>query len=460
MSSSDETASGDDRHPGEVDRLRAENARLAAENERLRSAAAHGGRSAPRPGSGPRRGRAVLSVALVVVASLLVPVSVVGVWLRTALTDTDRYVETVAPLVRNEAIRQAATDRVTAALTEGVDLETRVADVLPPDAAFLAAPLTAGITNVTRGVVERVIGSEQFAGLWDEANRLAHDQVVGVLTNRSGEAGVVRIDLTDVAADAGRRLGDLGLTFLDDAQRRPVTLTLVESPEIARVQTAFRIFDTLAPILPWATMALYVAAVVAADDRRRATLRIGIGVMVGALVLLVALGMARTVYLGSLPPGASVPANEAIFDTLTRFLGGGGRTVLAIGLVLVAAALLAGPGAGAARIRRSVAGLLDGAGREAGRRGVDLGPVGPFVARNRTAFRLGVIACGVVALLVVGRPSGGTVLWIAVLTAGGLGLVELVARTAEFSGESNASGAGPQPDAPPAPAGSRETGHP
>ena len=460
MSTSGDTAPEHERSSekqvDEIEGLRGEVARLEAENERLRSTGA-----VPQdgPSPAPRRSRAVLSVALVVVASLLVPVGVVGVWLRTALTDTDRYVETVAPLVRDEAIRQAATDRVTAALVEGVDLQVRITEALPPDAAFLSAPLTSGITNLIRGVVERVITSDQFASLWEEANRLAHGQVVDVLTTSSGEAGVVQIDLTDVAAEAGARLSDLGLTFLADAGRRPVTFTLIESPEIAQVQATFGIFDRLAPVLPWVAIALYVTAVLVAGDRRRATLRVGIGVMAGALALLGALGAARGIYLGSIPPGASLAANESIFDTLTRFLRGGGRTVLAIGFVVTMAALLTGPGAGAVRARRLAARLLDGAGRQAGAHGLDLGPVGRFVARNRAAVRMTVIACGVLALLIIGRPSGGTVLWIAVLTGLGIVLVEFAARAGEVSG-AEAPEAAPPPGDPPAPAGSRRTGHP
>src|SRR5690606_41933519 len=58
--------------------------------------------------AGPRhRGRWFASWVLIVVGSLLVPVSVTSLWLNRTITDTDRYVETVAPLIRDQDIQRA-----------------------------------------------------------------------------------------------------------------------------------------------------------------------------------------------------------------------------------------------------------------------------------------------------------------------------------------------------------------
>jgi hypothetical protein len=420
--SGSEGSPADRRADDDVDALRREVDRLTAENDRLRAG------SAPPPGPARHRARGFASVALVVVASLLVPVGVVGVWLRSALTDTDRYVETVAPLVRDRSIQRAAATRVTAALLERVDVEARVADALPPEASFLASPLTSGIENVVRDLVDRVVASERFATLWDEANRLAHEQVLSVLRNRSGRAGVVQIDLTRVVTEAARRLDAAGLSFFGEVAGTPVTFTLVQSQGIARVQVGFSVFDRLAPVLPWVAILMYAAAVVLATDRRRALVRAGGGVMVGALVLLLGLGAGRALYLGSLPPGASLPANEAIFDTLTRFLRGGGRTVLAIGLVMVVAGVLAGSGATVVRLRQWAARLLDRAGSEAGGGNAALARAGAVVARHLTALRATVGGVAVLTLLAVDRPSGGTILWLGALTAAALVVVEVLGR--------------------------------
>ena len=88
----------------EIARLRADLDRLRAENRRLSEKT-----TADRGRTRPHRGRIALSIVLTIVATLLVPPTIAGVWLDRNLTDTDRYVETVAPLVRDPAVKAALT---------------------------------------------------------------------------------------------------------------------------------------------------------------------------------------------------------------------------------------------------------------------------------------------------------------------------------------------------------------
>ena len=80
---------GDDSE--DVEALRARLSQLEAENVALRE-------DSPKSDRTHHRARFTVAVALVVVASLLVPVSILGIWLRNQVTNTDRYVETMAPL--------------------------------------------------------------------------------------------------------------------------------------------------------------------------------------------------------------------------------------------------------------------------------------------------------------------------------------------------------------------------
>ena len=63
----------------------------------------------------PRRHwvRTFWSTVLIVIACALAPLSVVSVWARGEVTDTTRYVQTVAPLADDPAIQQAVADRIT-----------------------------------------------------------------------------------------------------------------------------------------------------------------------------------------------------------------------------------------------------------------------------------------------------------------------------------------------------------
>jgi hypothetical protein len=59
---------------------------------------------------------------LIVLGCVLAPLSVVAVWTRNQVTNTDRYVATVAPLASDPAIQQAIADQVTAQVLTCLDV--------------------------------------------------------------------------------------------------------------------------------------------------------------------------------------------------------------------------------------------------------------------------------------------------------------------------------------------------
>jgi hypothetical protein len=420
----DTTDTSDSPDPGDDDvaRLREEVEQLRRENEELHHEVEATER-APR-----HRGRWFLSTLLIVLGSLLVPVSILAVWLDRTVTNTDRYVETVAPLARDPEIQKAVSARLDQALFDNVDVQAEVQQLLPEQAQPLAGPIAGALQSLAGEIIGRVVASDQFAQLWDRANRAAQQQVEDVLTNSSGKKGVVEIDLTDVAKEVSSRLEARGIPFASRLGSAPVTFEVFQSEEVAQVQSAFRLFDRLASILPWLTLIILAVGILVAPDRRKGLLYAAIGWVIGCLVLLLAVAIGRTLYFDSLPVGASLPANEAFFDTISRFLRGGGRTMLAVGIVVMIVALVTGPSGPAVRLRAFLSRLFGAAGSGAEAHGVDFGPVGSFVARNLVALRVVVGVIAVLWILALDRPSAGNVLWIAVFVLVALAVVEVVGR--------------------------------
>src|SRR4029450_4443288 len=109
---------------------RAELERLRSENAALRARAGRGGaadRDTVRLPSGRsavrQRWRTVVATLLIVVACVLAPLSVVAVWTRNQVTNTDRYVATVSPLASDPAIQQAIADQITAQVFTYIDIK-------------------------------------------------------------------------------------------------------------------------------------------------------------------------------------------------------------------------------------------------------------------------------------------------------------------------------------------------
>lgn len=437
----------------ELDRLRRENERLKDEVTELSAAA--GGSGAPLATTPRQRhvGRWTASWVLIVVGSLLVPISVLSVWLDRTITDTDRYVETVSPLIRDADIQAAVERRIEQALYARVDLQAEVQSLLPDRAAALAGPITAGVRNLVSELIHKVVTSDKVAQLWDDANRAAHEQVVEVLTVSNGKKGVVTLDLTDLLKQVQARLVDAGVPFLGNLSVPEVKLDVLQSDTIAQVQQAFNLFDKLAGILPWLTFLVLGAGILAAPDRRKGFVHAASGWVIGAALLLVGVAIGRQVYMGALPTGASVPANETFFLTITRFLRGSGRMVLVFGLVLLLVAILTGPGGAAVRFREGMARLFGAAGSGVDRTGVDLGPVPAFVGRNLMALRVVVAVLALGAFLLLDQPSAGAVFWIAALALVALAVLEILGRsgrlpeTADDAGTATVTSAGSSADA-------------
>src|SRR5512133_835915 len=107
---------------------RAELERLRAENATLRAQVPPGGpitsgRPAGARSGGRQRWRAVVATLLIVVACVLAPLSVVAVWTRNQVTNTDRYIATVSPLASDPAIQNAIADQITAKVFTYIDVQ-------------------------------------------------------------------------------------------------------------------------------------------------------------------------------------------------------------------------------------------------------------------------------------------------------------------------------------------------
>ncbi len=307
-----------------------------------------------------RRWRVIASIALIVIASVLLPLAGATVWVRNLVLDRSRYVDTIAPLAENQAVREAVARRVSTELAATLEIDQRAARALPEKARFLAAPIAAGAQLLVQTTALKILESPAFARTWRIANQRAHDQIVNALTGRHGSVvtnadGKVVLNLRPLAVAVAKRLAALGVRVPKnvDASRINVRFVLIDSKDLASVQDYAKLLDRLGWALPLLAAILYGLAVLAAPDRRQGVLRVGIGVAFAMVMSLLAYRYARTTYLDGLPSTVqSTAAAAAIFDTVTRFVHRGLQAMLFIGLLVVLCAWMMGPSRSAEALRR------------------------------------------------------------------------------------------------------------
>lgn len=408
----------------ELERLRAEVAELRA-------------RDRPRSRS---RWRAVLAPVLIGLGSVLLLPATVAVWLDSVVTDTDRYVDTVGPLVDDPAVQRAVTGRVTAVIVSAIDVAEVVEETADGLAARgtgprvtstltgLAEPIAGGVESWVHDHVGAVVAGDRFAEVWTRANRVAHDELVALMTGETGEGAVeiqgntVTLDLAPVITAAQERLVSAGFEL---AGRLPVVdaeVVLFQSDDITTAQRSFALIDRLGTWLAAVAVALIAAGVLVARDRRRALAGAGIAAVIAMLALGVVLAIARPLYLDALPPSVDAGAAAAIFDQVVSSLRTTLRTVLAAGLVVALVAYVTGPSARAAGLRRGVTTVASRLNRQRWRDA----RAAAWLARNKRPVQMTVAAVAVLVFVFWDYPSAGVVGAIVLAAGVALGLIELV----------------------------------
>jgi hypothetical protein len=388
------------------------------------------------------RWRRTLVVLLVVIGCVLAPISVIGLWARNTLLDTDQYVDTVGPLAKDPAIQRAVSDRATRRLMTSVDVESEIVAAFPRAEPF-AASIASGLETFVREATLRIVQSDRFQTLWENANRRSHSQVVAVLEGKGTETvetrnGKVVVNVGPLVNIVKARLGDRGVTIFERVEGRiPQQFVLFDSEQLTKAQSGVRFLKTVTYALPILALLAFAAAVALSPNRRRTLLRAALGLAFAMAIVLIAFNLARGSYLDAVErAGRSREANAAAFDQVLGFLRLTLRTTFALGLVIGLGAWLAGPGRLATRIREGVLGLVRGKGD------ADVTAVGRFVGTYRVALRVLVVALGVLILVVLSHPGVVAVLVVAALVLAGILLIEFLGRAAPRVADGTTSGPG------------------
>jgi hypothetical protein len=440
---------------------RAELERLRAEVATLRSQVGEGAAGDGRPaavGRGARRRwRTIVAALLIVLACVLAPLSVVAIWTRNQVTNTDRYIATVSPLASDPAIQNAIADQITAQVFTYIDVQgltTQAVEALSerglsPEVASqleaFAVPIANGVQSFTRTQVGKVVESDAFADAWVQANRVAHAELVKALTGEGGgavtvENDTVSLNLAPFIQTVKQRLVDSGFTLAARIPEVNASFVLFQSEDITRARNGFNLLNTLGVWLPIITLILLVVGVYVAKDHRRALVGAALGVAISMVVLALGLAVFRAIYLDAVP--AQVLPHDAaavLYDTIVRFLRLGLRTVLVLGLVVAGGAFLTGQSVTAVRTRQGLAGAIGWLQGSAEQAGLRTGPVGTWVGANKRALRIAAVAAAALALVFWGRPTGKVVLGLTLALLIALALIEFLGRPAHRTSEVSTS---------------------
>ncbi len=366
----------------------------------------------------PSRGRAFGAFVIFLVAALLIPVGVIGSWASRTVADTDRYVETVTALIDSPEVRAEVSAQLTNILFDALPTGELAKSVLPNNGDALSGIVTQAAKAALQNAVASALASPQARTAWAALNRQIQSNLIAALKGDSNSVFQIKGDAivldTGVLIERVRTLlVEQGLTVFANISVPKAAdreLVLVRDEQVKVVSTTYRIVQPLANGLIWLALFLLALGIWVINRRRVGVLISGwIFVLTGAFIL-GTFGLAKELALS----GLSVAENSwqaVTAETVLRYLPGLGRTCVAIGIVAIAAGVIAGSSALGQWIRKVFVTGSNLLGREIGK----LGPIAQQAANVASKKKIIAIVIFVLAfagLYTSDTVSAGRVAWV------------------------------------------------
>lgn len=396
--------------------------------------------------AGPRW-RTALAVVLIVLATILTPPAIIAGWARVALTDTDAFVATYAPLATNPDVQAYVTDEVVGAIDAHLDIDSMVSGVvdgltsLMPDypkaqkaLKMLEQPAAEGVRSTLRSTTASVVDSDAFADAWAASLRESHARVIALLqgdpdTTVSLESDGIGLRLGPVVAAVKERLQDQGFALAAQIPSVDKTITIVQVDSLPQIQLAYRTAVAVGFWLAPFVLVLFGAAVALSNRRARMTIGACVGLALGAGMVLGAVAIGSVIAHASVPPSVMPPAVlDAFYETVGGTVQDIASGTLLLALVVAVVTWLIGPFRSSRRLRTAWDGATSDLKGNAEARGISTGGVGTWLFRYRVGLR---IAVGLIALavLLLNRPiHPGLVFEVALWSLIGLLVLNLLER--------------------------------
>lgn len=301
--------------------------------------------------------------ALVVLGSVLVFLSVFAIWVERQALNTSDWVNTSGKLIQNKKVRAAVAEYLVDQLYANVDVEKELEDILPGEAKKLAGPASGGLRQVAGTGAEKILETSTAQGLWQDANRAAHEQLLAILENKgeavSTENGEVTLNLGSLVTNLAQQTG-IGVDLAEKLPPDAGKVTILRSNQLKTAQDVAIGIKGLALLLSLLTFLVFGLAIYLSRGSRWVTvLFCGIGLVAAGFAVIVARQVVGGILVNELVVKESVkPAAEATWSIGTSLMVSIATSAIVIGVLFGVAGWMASPTAAARRLRRDAAPIL------------------------------------------------------------------------------------------------------
>lgn len=295
-------------------------------------------------------------VALIVFASIIGFFAVFSIWAKRQALETDNWVQTSSELLEDKAIRTQLATFMVDELYANVDVQGDIEKALPPNLKGLAGPAAGGIRQIADELANDVLQRPKVQQAWEGINRTAHEKFIAFVKDDSNEA--VTLDLGTIVEQVGT---EAGLNVAGKLPPDAGQIEVIPADELSSAQEIVNLVQKLAVVLSVLAILLFALAIYLARGWRRVALRsVGFAFILIGAAILVARSIGGNYVVETLSSTATVePAVQDTWNIGTSLLSDGGGAMIFYGIVILLGAWLAGPGAIATSLRRTITPLLE-----------------------------------------------------------------------------------------------------
>ena len=317
----------------------------------------------PSPDAVAGKGAMLAARILLGLATLLTVLAIFALWVNRQALDTNDWTRTSTRLLQDARVRSTVSTYLVDQLYANVDVAAELRSLAPKDLKPLAGPAAGGLRDLLAQGADQLLRLPRVQDAWRQANRVAHKEFVAVVEEK--KQGTVTVNQGEVALDLRPLVNDLAqrVGIGDVANKLPpqaAHLRILRSAQIKTAQRIVRALRGLVVILLILVPALYAAALVLAQGRRRQMLMaIGFCFIGAGLLVLIVRGLMGDYVVSALTnTGADRPAADAVWSIGTSVLVDVAQSSVVVGIPFVAASWVAGPTKWAANVRRLLAGPM------------------------------------------------------------------------------------------------------
>ena len=317
--------------------------------------------------TGVRRRRSVLAGISLVLACLAILIATVAVWSHQVAFNTQRFTALAGNALDDPEVIQPLSARISAQVVDALDVQSRLANVLPDRVTAIAGPVTLALQDGLTRRLETLLAEPRMQQALTRTLAFAHERVMNLLRDQAQAVtdldGQVVIEVYPALLVALQELQTAGIIGADVQLPDPATseppgvirgilenrlgvtlpadfgtIPIMSVEQLQTAQTVVKAFDIVVIVLIVLAVALSVLAIWLAARRPRMVVFLAIGTIVAFVLARLFTNAATDTLTAAIAAEGLRGAVRSILDaTLADFRGWALLILIALGIVAIAA---------------------------------------------------------------------------------------------------------------------------